>query len=214
MPDRVDDSPPLDFALYGLSDSWQGSRWLSALEGKVGEPLWAAWLGHFSNAAAVFTGSAARARHDDLHTAPGADRLSQVAFTAAFAMSNFTLPGAPDQRPEPVLDAVVGEVEHAAANHARWENASWELDGELLAAKVWRFAGAWCAFSDALNDEYLFAYGIGVEPDDLEFSKVTDTQQYGFSRRQRLGPAALAEIKKPNLPRPTRLHEDHRKLVS
>lgn len=70
---------------------------------------------------------------------------------------------------------------------------AWNVDGMTVTGRVWRFAGGWAAFSDAVADVYLaVAGGPGTDPGGLAFSKLRDGGIYNFDLDQPLHPRTIA----------------------
>ena len=64
------------------------------------------------------------------------------------------------------------------------------VDGVLVQASVWRFAGGWTAFTDAAAGVYLIVVGAGpgTGPEDLSFAALRDASAYHFNLQ---GPLSL-----------------------
>ncbi|WP_216213924.1 hypothetical protein [Amycolatopsis aidingensis] len=175
-------SPPPDFPVYGLDQAWQGPRWLDFFEAKQGAPAWALWLGHRAEdgSGGVRIGTLPRSRYDATFTPRGGDNLAPVAFSAAFGLVNLTLPDAAVQRPDGLIPALVEHAEQQAKRHAEWRRVTWDVEGTPVRAAVWRFAGAWAGFTDALGGTYLVAVGIEVQPEGLRLSRFPGSKEHGI----------------------------------
>jgi hypothetical protein len=206
------ESPPVDFPLYGLDDSWPGPRWLEFVDGRIGEPTWGIRLGHQRPAADAYLGVAAlpRTRYDHQCVSPGADRLGEVAFYGTHWLINITLPEPHVPRPDGFLRSLVAHETDQATRHAQWPEVTWSVDEHPIPASVWRFAGGWTAFTDGLPDSYLIAAGFGTGPDGLRFTTITDSARYGFDSTAPLRLADLTRARDRNGPDVhARVNTDH-----
>jgi hypothetical protein len=66
----------------------------------------------------------------------------------------------------------------------------WRVDGVPVQVHVWRFAGGWTAFTDAVAGVYLSVVGVGpgTGPEDLSFAALRDGSAYHFDLH---GPLSL-----------------------
>ncbi|PRX50487.1 hypothetical protein B0I33_102609 [Prauserella shujinwangii] len=191
----------MDFAVYGLDRTFQGPRWLDFFESPPGEPAWALWLGHRlrDTEHGVRVGTFPRKRYEQAMCPNGGDPLAKVAFSGAFGLVNLTLPDSSVPRPDGLILALVEHAENQASRHAEWRPKMWEADGEPVPAKVLYFAGAWAGFTDALDEVYVVAIGIGIPPEGLRLTRVTDGTPYGADLT---APLSLAELGRKKSLRP------------
>lgn len=185
----------MEFPPYGLDTSWVGPRWIEAFGGKIGDPVAWALLAHQApeSRSAVFVYTLDRApldAHADRH---GLDRLAEAANVPAIGLVNLTLPELSVPRPDGMLKVLVAHANDRSSHYAEWPEISWRVDGVTVAARVWRFADGWAAFSDALPDVYLTAAGIANEPDGLQFARLPNGDAYGFDLADRLSIGVLNE---------------------
>jgi hypothetical protein len=207
-------SPPVDFPLHGLDDSWQGDRCLAFFDAKVGDPTWGVRLVHQDPAGDAYVGVASlpRERDDRVFADTVADRLTEVAHYGTHWLINLTLPEMTVPRRDGFLRALVGHSLHHAVSHARWPEVTWSVDGTQVPAAAWRFAGGWTAFTDALPDTYLVVVGLGREPDGLALAVVEDATPYGFDLT---APLRLSDTHdRGPLSRPDQFHADHTALIT
>jgi hypothetical protein len=66
------------------------------------------------------------------------------------------------------------------------------VDGAVVTALVWRFAGGWAAISDAVEGVYLAAVGVGTAPDGLSLAVIQDGSAYHFALYQPLYPRVMS----------------------
>ncbi len=146
--------PPVDFPLYGLAADLQLPGRLWNVEGKLGAPTWALWwwFGRVAEPthgeAWVQVGCLPRERHAEVMTPRGGDPVREVAFAAAFALTNATLPSE-TERPDGYLDEVVDFAGRLADGYERWTSVTWRVDGRAVPARLVRWAGAWAGFTTA-----------------------------------------------------------------
>lgn len=184
----VPPSPPVDFPVYGLDALWPGSRWLEMFGEAIGDPVHWVMLFHLSlgGESAVVVETFSRPRTDALVSASGVTPLQHVAHYAANTLINVTLP----ERSEPWPDGFLRALGNHAYEHSRqwpqWPLARWLVDGAVVAARVWRFAGGWVAVSDAVEGVYLAAVGAGTDPDGLSLAVLQDGSAYHFDLQQPL----------------------------
>ncbi|WP_116044214.1 hypothetical protein [Amycolatopsis palatopharyngis] len=215
-------SPPVDFPIYGLDWGWRGPRWLDFFEGRPGEPVWALWLGHREEGGehGVRVGTLPRDRYDSALSPRSGDPLVAVAFSAAFGLINLTLPDGSVPRPDGLIPAMVEHAEEQAKRHAQWPRVAWDIGGRWAQASIWSFAGAWAGFTDLLDDAYLVAIGIGVQPEGMRLVPVgSNAKNYGIDLAAPLDATELARQRhvRPDtwLPPPRRdaFHADQLALV-
>lgn len=206
-------SPPLDFTVYGLARSYEGTRWLNFFEGRIGDPAWALWLGHRIEDSGLLVGTLPRGRYDEGHCASGADCLAQVAFTASFKAVNLALPEPEVARPAGAETIFVDHALWQSQQYADWPTVPWIVDGREVVASVWQFAGVWAAFTNDLPDCYLVVLGVGGDPDNLLLTRVDDGVAYGMDLAGRLN---LADVRDSGFPRPNydSFHPDQTALFS
>lgn len=184
MRTQVPDSPPLDFASYGLRATWPVSRWFEFVDVRFGDPAWGTRFGFQGeggvDSSYVCVMTSPRQRFDQVFTSTGQDRLSEVASSGGIALISLTSPD-PDVPRQPELNSLlVPRCLKAAAEASRWPAVSWTVGDQTVRAGVWRFAGGWTAFSDDIPDAYLVAAGWGAEPDGLAFDVIEDGTPYGI----------------------------------
>ncbi|SFP52939.1 hypothetical protein SAMN05421810_102861 [Amycolatopsis arida] len=214
-------SPPADFPVYGLDERWRGPRWLDFFEGRPGDPVWAVWLGHREAEGdhGVRVGTLPRERYDEVMSPRGGDTRVPVAFSAAFGLVNLTLPDGSVPRPEGLIPALVEHAERQAKRHREWPRVAWEVDGRWAQAAVWSFADAWAGFTDVLEDAYLVAVGIGVQPEGLRLVPAAGAE-YGVDLAAPLDPGELTLMRRARpeawLPPPRRdgYHPDQLALLA
>lgn len=194
-------SPPVDFAVHGLDWAFKGARWVDFFEGMPGMPCWALWLGHRVHDAdqGVRVGSLPRRRYDETMCPGGGDPLAEVAFSGAFGLVNLTLPDSSVPRPDGLIMALVEHAERQAKWYREWPLVTWEVDGRQVTARVWRFAGGWAGFTDALDESYVVVVGLGVEPEGLRLVRVTNAAAYGADLA---APLSLTQLGRQKSTRP------------
>ncbi len=176
---KSDASPPVDFPIYGLDGTWNGTRWLEFFEGRIGDPAWGVWLGHRLGTGAVLVGTLPRERYDRIAVGLDADRLAEIASSGTFKLINLTLPDASVPRSAGMIPSLLNHAEQNAKEFAGWPRIDWLVDGRRVSASVWRFGGAWTAFTDDLPDSYVIAVGVNIEPGSLILAQVKNGQSYG-----------------------------------
>ena len=213
-------APPADFPLYGLDWSFDSVRWLDFFESSRGSPAWAVWLGHrISEDTGVRVGTFPRKRYTEVMCPRGGDELAEVAFGAAFGLINLTLPDSSVPRPAGLIQELVRHAEQQAQRYPTWRSAVWDVDGTSTRAQVWNFAGAWAGFSDGRDDEFIVVIGIGIEPDELTITQISDGRPYGvdLGAHLDLGELGRQRHERPDtwLPPPQRdhFHPDQLALV-
>jgi hypothetical protein len=197
-------SPQIQFPVYGLDPSWPGARWLELFGDEIGDPLRWVSLGHRSrdgDALVVVKTYARRAAGaprsyqipTDAQAAElGRSPLEWVAFSAAVELINLTLPVRSLPRPPGFNRALADRAGQAGQEYGRWPAVRWSVDGQAVTAHRWRFAGGWAAFTDAVEGVYLYATGLGTDPDGLSLSVLQDGGGYHFALDQPLWPEALS----------------------
>jgi len=190
---KVSVSPPAGFPVYGLDESWPGTRWLEGFGDAIGEEVRWVRLGHQDAVAGAFllVETCSRALTEAKAAGAGVDPLRTVAFDAGALLANLTLPADSVPRPRDMLRALVDHVDQRSRQYTEWPLVTWLVDGAAAAARVWRFAGGWAAFSDAVDDVYLAAAGTGTGPGDLAFARLRDGRAYGFELDEPLHPGIL-----------------------
>lgn len=174
-------SPPVDFPVHGLGWGFRGARWVDFFEAMPGTPSWALWLGHreYDSDNGVRVGSLPKRRYEETMCPNGGDPLAKVAFSAAFGLVNLTLPDGSVPRPDGLIESLVEHAEKQANRYEHWPTTFWQVDGKPVPARMWRFAGAWAGFTEALSETYVVVIGLGVEPDDLRLMRITKPDSYG-----------------------------------
>lgn len=213
-------SLPVDFTVYGLDAKFSGVRWVDFYEGTPGSAPWALWLGHRLSRSdrGVRVGTFRRQRYIDAMCRNGRDPLAEVAFSGAFGLVNLTLPDTSVPRPDGLIGALVEHAEKQSKRYMKWSTAWWDVAGNMARARVLHFAGAWAGFTEAVQDAYVVAIGIGIGADDLRLVPV-EGGPYGTDFRRRLDFAELGRLRsvRPDawLPPPRRdgFHPDQLALV-
>ncbi|HEX3786175.1 MAG TPA: hypothetical protein VHX38_41555 [Pseudonocardiaceae bacterium] len=180
---EVPDSPPIDFAVYGLRASWPVARWFEFFDVRYGDAAWGARFGHQApggvDSSYVCVATLPRQRFDQLCVGPHRDRVAEVAAYGGFMLINMTLPDPAVPQLPGLNSMLVKHADSLAEDHARWPSMSWVVGERPVRAAGWRFAGGWTAFCDDLPEVYLLATGWGVEPDGLAFDVIEDGTPYG-----------------------------------
>lgn len=163
------------FPVYGLDGDWAQRRldWLCGHRYDDEDITYGVWLGHAGPSGGVRVGTFAREWLDQnpLTTAAGLGVESLVDLTMP---ANFGEPG------PGVVDAITHHAKERATQHAAWPRVAWQIDGDTVAAPVWEFAGGWTAYTDALPTVVVVAVGVGVSPENLSLSTLTDGSAYGI----------------------------------
>ena len=183
----------MDFPVYGLAESWRGTRWLELFGDAIGDPVHWVALGHLGpdGGALILVETHSRARTDAMVAPSGRSPLPYVAQRAATTLVNLTLPAPSVPRPDGMLRALVNHAEERGGGYPAWSPASWRVDGAAVTARAWRFAGGWAAVSEAV-DVYLAVTSVGADPDGLSLGLVADGGAYHFRLDQPLSPAVMA----------------------
>jgi hypothetical protein len=178
----------VEFPLYGLDATWLGPRWIESFGGWVGDPVASVLLAHQApdGRSAIFVYTLDRTLLDRQADRHGLDRLAEVANVPAIGLVNLTMPAISVPRPAGMARALVAHADARCARHSDWSVISWRVDGGAVPARVWRLAGGWAAFSDAVPDVYLAAAGVAHEPDGLRFARLSSGEAYGFDLEARL----------------------------
>jgi hypothetical protein len=177
---QVPPSPPVDFPVYGLDVSWRGSRWLELFGEAIGDPVHWVALGHRSlnGQSVIVVETFSRSRADALVSPSGWTPLQHVAHYAANTLINVTLPVQSAPRPEGMLRALANHAYEHSLQCAQWPLVRWRVDGAVVNALAWRFAGGWVAISDAVEGVYLAAIGVGTAQDELSLTMLQDGSAY------------------------------------
>jgi hypothetical protein len=188
-------SPSVTFPVYGLDESWSGSRWLDSFGDQIGSEVRYVRLAHQSTqtGSLIMVESSSRALTDAQASRSGEPPLQGVTLDASVVMLNLTLPALSVSRPPEMMHALVNEADARSRLYTHWSPVTWRVDGSAAMARAWRFAGGWAAFSDSVDGVYLAAAGsAGTDPDGLEFAVLTGGRAYNFDLDQPLGPAVIA----------------------
>jgi hypothetical protein len=185
---------PVTFPVYGLEASWSGSRWLDGFGDRVGDEVRWVRLAHQSmeTGALIMVETSSRPLTDSEAARPGEPSPQSVAFAASVVLLNLTLPAQSVPRPPGILRALVANADARSRRYAEWPPVSWRVDGTEVAARAWRFAGGWAAFSDSVDGVYLAAAGVGTGPDGLALAALGDGSTYGVDLGQPLHPRVIA----------------------
>jgi hypothetical protein len=192
---EISPSPPVTFPVYGLDGTWSGSRWLGNFGDRIGDEVRSVGLAHQSTqtGALIMVDSYSRPLTDAQAARAGQSPLQLVAFAASVVLVNLTLPAQSVPRPPGILRALVNNADARSRQYAQWSVVRWRVDGWPVAARGWRFAGGWAAFSDSVDGVYLAAAGsAGTDPDGLAFGLLHDGLAYGFDLDQPLHPSVIA----------------------
>jgi hypothetical protein len=191
---QVPASPSAGFPLYGLDMSWPGARWLDSFGEVIGEEVRWVRLAHQSldTGAMILVETHSRPLTGARVSGSGQPPLQEVAFAASFVMVNLTVPADSAPTPDGLLRALVDHAHERSERYAEWLPVAWQVDGRPVTGRVWRFAGGWAAFSDAVPGVYLaVAGGRGTDPGGLAFTRVLDGAAYNFELDQPLHPRML-----------------------
>jgi hypothetical protein len=91
-----------------------------------------------------------------------------------------------------LLHALVNDADANSREYAQWSPVSWRLDGSQAPARSRRFAGGWAACSDSADGVYLAAAGLGIDPDGLALTALSDGRAYSFDLDRPLHPGIIA----------------------
>jgi hypothetical protein len=212
----------VDFPVYGLAESWHGTRWLESFGNAIGDPVHWVSLGHLGpdDGALILVETHSRTRTDAMVAPSGSAPLPYVAQRAATTLINLTLPVLSLPRPDGMLRALVDHADESGGGYAQWPPVGWRVDDATVTARAWRFAGGWAAVSDALDDVYLAVACVGAEPDGLSLGLIPGGGGYHWRLDQPLSPAVMAASRaaRPGgdeLPWPQRgqWHEDQSRVL-
>jgi hypothetical protein len=219
--------PAVDFPVYGLSaSSWTGPRWLTFVQGSIGEPLYEVHLAHGSSRDLAETTKwvylvtvpwprFARLKHGQANS----DRAT-LAWHAMFRLFDFTTPDHP--RVRELQRKLMWLADERADEVESWPQVTLTVDGEHLACSISRWAGSWAAIVSDLNGAAIMLAASGVEPETLSLVKLTDGLEYHFKLSDPVDyPRTLVESTNAALgpdtdngKRPTGpLHADHERLL-
>lgn len=180
-------SPPVDFPLYGLDTSWPGERWIELFGDAIGDPVHWVSLGHQSpdGESLIYVETFFRPRTDALAAPSLQTPLQHVAFYAAALLINATLPvESLLPAPDGLIRAMLDHADERSSQFSQWPPVRWQVDGIAVTARTWRFAGGWVAVSDAVEDVYLAAVGVGSDPDGLSLAVLEHGNAYHFELDQ------------------------------
>jgi hypothetical protein len=194
LPRQVRPSPPVDFTVYGLDESWHGARWLESFGDAIGDPVHWVSLGHQGQdgTSFVLVETQSRACADALAAASGQPPMRNVAQRAAATLMNLTLPVTSLPRPDEMLRALALHAGEHGGGYAQWSPASLRVDGAPVTARAWRFAGGWAAISDGVDDVYLAVTCLGAHPGGLALGRLADGGAYHFRLDGPLHPDVMA----------------------
>jgi hypothetical protein len=186
-------SPAVDFRLYGMERSWPGARWIELFGDAVGDPVRWVSLGHRSpdGESLVYVETFSRSYTDASAATSGEAPLQDVAFDAAVLLINATLPVDSLPRPAGLIKAIVDHANERSSQYTRWPQVRWQVDGVAVVARVWWFAGGWAAVSDVVEDAYLAAVGVGINPDGLSLAMLENGDAYHFGLDQPMHPPVM-----------------------
>ena len=199
LPRETGPSPPVDFPVYGLDESWHGARWLESFGDAIGDPVHWVSLGHLDpdGASVVLVDTYSRERADGVAARSRQPPLLQVASRAATTLVNVTLPVQSLPRPDGMLGALAGHAVERGDEYARWSPASLRADGAAVTASAWRFAGGWTVITGAVDDVYVAVTCVGASPGVLSLGLIADGGAYHFRLDQPLHPDVMAASRAP-----------------
>lgn len=194
-PRPIPASPPVDFPVCGLDESWRGPRWLGMFGEAIGDPPdWVSlWHQGLNGTSLIVVETFSRPRTDSRVIRSGQPPLQHVALHAGVSLINVTLPVQSAAKPDGLMRALVEHVDNRSREYARWLLVSWNVHGVAAAARAWRFATGWAAVSDAIDGIYVAAVGVGVDPDGLSLTMVRDASAYHFDLADPLHPDVMEE---------------------
>lgn len=216
-------SPPIDFPIYGMSDSWAGPRWLESIGG---DPLSVVRLAHATSdgSGGVVVATLQRERYN--HRKHGYDRIlpgtnmgpaSVAVLDGIDLLINLTWPALSAPKPPGLMQRVIEHAYRTAAELDHWPRVPWRIDDTVQAsAAIWHFAGAWVGISTDLVGSYVLAIGIDFHSEGLMLASVIDATAYGFDLRAPLTTAHIGRGRpEGGLPNPNidRLHPDHIRIA-
>jgi hypothetical protein len=221
------------FPLYGLDATWAEQRaldWICEFTGPgTADPMtYGIWLGHLTadGRAGVRVGTFDRRMVErvEIHHGRRPDRSLASARTGALALVDLTLPGmqgrTASEHTRQLAKALPKHALTQAERRTSWPRVTWHIDGTLVEAPVWRFAGGWTGFSDVLADQCLVLVGVGVPPGGLRLTRIADSRLYGVDLAASLDRAhhwdEVRDWQETILPRPNleAWHDDQLALVS
>ncbi len=224
--------PAVDFTIYGVEPSWPGRRAVDGVAcsfrpGSPTDPPYGVWLGHRSEdgLGGLRVGTFRRDAMDRLPDAgaPQGGPLAAVAAVATSALVDITIPGPGARADEPrtpdLIDRLVRHAHSSARHYADWPRENILLSGRTVAAKLWRFAGAWAGFADALPDAYIVVLGVNLDAAGLPIVPLAGTAQYGLDlaapidRRQLMVPGMDPPHTIVPRPNPTAYHPEQIQLL-
>jgi hypothetical protein len=214
-------SPPADFPLYGLDASWTGARWLETFGEAVGDPVHWVSLGHQSldGESLIYVETFSRQRIDARRARSVEAALPQVASYATALLANVTLPVQSLPRPDGFLRALIDQTQESSSQSEDWPPVRWHIDGGVVTARVWNFAGGWAAVSDALEAVYLAAVGVSNDPEGLSLAVLENGDAYHFDLGQPLHSSVMVASHTaridgcPPPPQPRAWHADQLRLM-
>lgn len=180
---------PVDFALYGLDENWDGPRWLES------------WWGAAPVASGVFLSHGERPLPARGHPwvrvgnwAPsGAGWCSpgfgpperQLAWHAFWHVLGVVAPAFEDEAVHRrFLRNYAPYVDQRADRWARWATTQWHIDSRNVPARFARFGGGWAGYAFEPGELAVSVSAKGVSPRDLGLRKLTSEAQYHFDLDQ------------------------------
>jgi hypothetical protein len=191
---RTGTSPPVAFPVYGLDASWPGARWLDGFGDKIGDPpRWVA-LAHqaVDGQSRIIVNTWFRPSTDAQAAELGQSPLEYVAFDAAHMLINVTLPALSVARPDGYIPLLVEHSTKLAGGQAQWQAVRWQVATAAVAARVCWFAGGWAAITEAADEVYLSAVGVGTGPEGLSLTQLQDGSAYHFDLAGPLEPRTIS----------------------
>jgi hypothetical protein len=190
---RTGTSPPVAFPVYGLDASWPGARWLDGFGDRIGDPPRWVRLAHqtVDGQSLIMVNTYFRPPTDAQAARWERSRLPDVAFDAVHMLINVTLPAQSVARPDGFIPLLVEHATKVAGQHAQWPAVRWQVDAAAVAAPVCWFAGGWAAITDAADEVYLAAVGVGTGPEGLSLTQLQDGGAYHFDLAQPPKPGTM-----------------------
>jgi hypothetical protein len=191
----------VSFPVYRLDSPFTGPRWLELFgDPPDGPPSWVTLAHQTADGRSLLQmttylrrpGGNSRGYRvaTDAQAEQGRSPLEDVACQGTTALINLTLPVPQLAYPPGFLTELVGRAVAAARARSAWPMVVWRVDGLPVQVHVWRFAGGWTAFTDAVAGVYLCVVGVGrgAGPEDLSVAALRDGRTYHFDLH---GPLSL-----------------------
>ncbi|WP_409181117.1 hypothetical protein F9C11_32175 [Amycolatopsis sp. VS8301801F10] len=201
-------SPALPFVAYDLS-AWrdEGTHWVHDLERN---PAAGIWFGHnwAEGCAGLLVGTVPKTSFED--------RTGPLEWEApGRALSKFLTVIEPSHVPEnrrAVLQGIRAHLDDLVAGIDTWPPTPWIVGGHSLHAAVLHYAGAWLAVTGKLDDSYLFAIGVGISPDYLDFVP-ENGHRYSLDFSKPTTEAEYRIASQGRMPTPNQFHADLARFI-